>query len=178
MIDEICPKCGKANCYKFRGFFECRSCGNRFTKEVNEDINIDKHLSSCENLILSLKATSVNLRTLHRNLESGDWFEIHELLGEYYDKIDEFEDSIVENLMSLGFKDVSLAKACDNIIEPKSFNEKEALTITKQMFDYILELSKIVRKEINLPSSVAPAFDELENYLQIESNYKIKKYLM
>ena len=63
-------------------------------------------------------------------------------------------------------------------IEPKSFNEREALTITKQMFDYILELSKIVRKEINLPSSVAPAFDELENYLQIESNYKIRKYLM
>ena len=100
------------------------------------------------------------------------------MLGDYYDKIDEFEDSIVENLMSLGFKDVSLAKACDNIIEPKSFNEREALTITKQMFDYILELSKIVRKEINLPSSVAPAFDELENYLQIESNYKIRKYLM
>ena len=178
MIDEICPKCGKANCYKFKGVFECKSCGYRFVNQVNEDINIDKEISSCDNLILSLKATVVNLKTLHRNLKKGNWFEIHELLGDYYDKLDEFEDSIVENLMSLGFKDISLNNACDNIIEAKPFNEREALTITKQMFDYILELLKIVREEIKLPSSVAPAFDELENYLQIEGNYKIKNYLM
>ena len=72
MIDEICPKCGKANCYKFKGVFECKSCGYRFVNQVNEDINIDKEISSCENLILSLKATVVNLKTLHRNLKKGN----------------------------------------------------------------------------------------------------------
>ena len=54
-------------------------------------------LEHTKNLIAYLKITRENLRTLHRHLQGGSWHSDHELLGEYYEKIDEIEDSVVEN---------------------------------------------------------------------------------
>lgn len=154
-------------------------------KEEQEIINIDMHqetpsaqISNGQLLILSLKVTSLNLKTLHRNLTGGDWFVIHPLIGDYYAKIDEFEDTIIENLMPLGVKDIEVRfDERAPIIEARNYEEHEAMGLTKAMFDNILNLTQEVRKEIDIPTSVAPIFDEIENWLHVESNYKLNKYL-
>lgn len=127
-----------------------------------------------EKLIATIKAVGINLRTLHRNLTGGNWFTIHELVGDWYDQLDELEDKIVENLISLGSFDVKIDT--DAIIEPKEFTEEEVLQLIRGMFDSLMNLSTATRQTIELPTSVAPVFDELENFLQVEGKYKLDHY--
>ena len=138
---------------------------------------VAKNVNNAELLIKAVKITSLNLKTLHRHLVGQNWFTIHDLIGDYYEKIDEFEDAIVENLMSIGVKDVPVdVDSCCPIIGVKSYTEDEAMEAIDQMFNALLKLSQQVRQDLNIPSSIAPVFDEFENFLQLEANYKIKMY--
>lgn len=165
--------------------FVVKNIRHKLTSIMNEaaeeaiDVNANKKdtvqkISPASELIKALKTASINFKTLHRNLVGGNWFEIHEILGDYYTKIDGFEDSIVENLIALGVKDVAVDAA--NITEPRPVSEKEALAFVKDTLINIKNLCSATRKEMDIPASVAPAFDELENWIHIEAEYKLAHY--
>lgn len=126
-------------------------------------------------LVKALKRAAVDFRTLHRNLEGGNWFVVHPLLADYYEAIDRFEDLIIENLMSMGIADSKLD--CTGLLEVKPYSEEEALNIVKDRLAEIKALSVNLRHYLELPTSVAPAFDELEQWLEIECDYKLDKAL-
>lgn len=145
-------------------------------ESLNEDVDTAEATvdDPAKKLIATIKATNINLRTLHRNLVGGNWFTIHELIGEWYEKLDELEDKIVENLISLGAADVKADT--DAIIDPSELTEDAALQLVRDMFDKLMELSNATRQTVDLPTSVTPVFDELENFLQVEGKYKLDHY--
>ena len=129
---------------------------------------------SAPKLIVALKDAAINLRTLHRHLSGGNWFTIHELIGDWYDEIDEHEDAMVENLMSIGVADQKVD--CAKLLDIKDYSEQEALRLCKEMFEEIQALSVAARNELNIPTALSPIFDELEQFIEVEAKYKLARY--
>lgn len=132
-----------------------------------------------ENLVGYIKITAQNLRTLHRHLKGGQWFEDHEKLGEYYDKIDDMEDNVVETMLSLGLKDISVVDAAQkyNLLKPRSYTAQEAFPLVKGYFEKLNALFIAFKREVKLPDSVKSKFEEYEYWLHLESKYKLAKML-
>lgn len=133
-----------------------------------------------ESIIGYLKVTGANIRTLHRHLVGGQWFEDHERLGEYYEKIDEFEDAVCEALIALGMKDMTVAEACEiyPVLENKDYTAGEAFGIVKQYFEKLLDMFKHFKETANeIPDGVKSKFEEFEYWLFLEAKYKLTKLL-
>lgn len=133
-----------------------------------------------ENIVGYLKVTGANIRTLHRHLIGGQWFENHERLGEYYEKIDEIEDAVCENLIALGMNDISISDACEMyvVLEIKTYTAGEAFGIVKQYFERLLDMFKRFKESADeLPDAVKSKFEEFEQWLFLESKYKLTKML-
>lgn len=136
----------------------------------------EEAIAIAQRLIVFTKIAAINFKTLHRNLKGGNWFTIHEKLNEYYSMFDSFEDRLIENLMGLGIEDKSIKDSIDLILEPKPFEEKEAMTIAKNiMLTELAELNN-TKYALEIPSKVASVFDEIENYLHLEADYKMFQY--
>lgn len=136
-----------------------------------------------QEFIRKIKVAVINLKTLHRNLKSGGskWFQAHQILDNYTWMLNQAEDRIVENLIGLGIKDKSI-KGSDDILEAKDYTEEEALDIVIGMFRDLLSLSMSVREALKESTGgasdlLAPVFDEFENTLHLEANYKLTKAL-
>lgn len=136
-------------------------------------------MEPCSKLIANLKVTSANIKTLHRNLVGGNWFADHEKLSEYYQKIDEMEDSVIESLLGLGYHDVpiSLASQWYPIIEAIDREMKESLLLVQKWFTDLLHDFQEVKENTDLPDGVTSEFDDFEYYLFIETEYKITRWL-
>lgn len=130
-------------------------------------------------LISYLKIVRENLRTLHRHLQGGNWNEDHELLAEYYEKIDEIEDSIVETFLGLGYCDVSFAEALTEFkLDPiRPYLALEAFARVRRYFERLIIFICRVKDNCELPAHVVSKFEEHEYYLFLESNYKLKQRL-
>lgn len=141
---------------------------NQYSKEA---------IGIAQRLIVITKISAINFKTLHRNLKGGNWFTIHEKLNEYYSMFDAFEDRLIENLMGLGIEDKSIKDSMDLILDVKPYEEKEAMIIAKNML--LTELAELenTRNALEIPSKVASVFDEIENYIHLEADYKIAQYL-
>ena len=65
----------------------------------------------------------------------------------------------------------------DLILDVKPYEEKEAMIIAKNML--LTELAELenTRNALEIPSKVASVFDEIENYIHLEADYKIAQYL-
>lgn len=136
-----------------------------------------------QEFIRLIKVSVINLKTLHRNLKSGGskWFQAHQILDNYTWMLSQAEDRIVENLIGLGIKDKSI-KGSEDILEAKDYTEEEALDIVIGMFRDLLSLSMNVRERLKESTGgasdlLAPIFDEFENTLHLEANYKLAQAL-
>ena len=132
-----------------------------------------------ESLAGYLKITGANIRTLHRHLQGGQWFEDHEKLGEYYEKIDEIEDNVIETLLSLGMKDMSIYDAAQRykVIECRDYSAGEAFSLVKVYFEKLCQMFKDFKNSNELPDAVKSKFEEHEYYLHLEAKYKLEKLL-
>lgn len=131
------------------------------------------------NLIGYLKICGQNLRTLHRHLIGGNWFDDHERLSEYYEKIDDFEDSTVEAMLSLGFDDVSISEAgrIFMLLENRDYETAEAFRLAHSYFVKLEDFFKDVMKHCSLPAGINSEFENMMYWLEIEANYKLKRFL-
>lgn len=131
------------------------------------------------NLISYVKVCGQNLSTLHRHLVGGNWFDDHELLGDYYEKIGEFEDSIVEAMLSLGFDDVSILEAGKKfmLLENRDYESAEAFKLARSYFVKLDSLLNDVVKHCSLPAGINSEFENMMYWLEIEANYKLKRFL-
>ena len=132
----------------------------------------EENMNIVQEFIVFLKSSVVNMATLHRNLVGDNWFVIHEVLGEYYEKLNDFEDEIVEGLIGGGFKDKSL-RGSEEIIEVKDFTANEALDIAQKIFATLSEgIASLIKME-GMPVGLHSVFDEFQKWLQIEGNDKL-----
>lgn len=132
-----------------------------------------------KNLIAYLKITRENLRTLHRHLQGGSWQSDHELLEEYYKKIDEIEDSIIESFLSLEIPDISIAEASEifKLDDIRAYLDLEAFARVRRYFERLIIYINLVKENCDLPAHMISKFEEYEYYLFLESNYKLKQRL-
>ena len=126
-----------------------------------------------------LKITAQNIRMLHRHLVGGNWFGDHEKLGEYYEKIDDIEDSVTETGLFLGYQDITISEASTmfTVLEPKKFTCDEAFSLVKTYFNNIIEMFGVVKKKCDLPAAVVSKFEEYEYDLMLEGQYKLGRML-
>ena len=127
----------------------------------------EENMNIVQEFIVFLKSSVVNMATLHRNLVGDNWFVIHEVLGEYYEKLNDFEDEIVE-----GLKDKSL-RGSEEIIEAKDFTANEALDIAQKIFATLSEGIASLINIVGMPIGLNSVFDEFQKWLHVEGNYKL-----
>ena len=134
-----------------------------------------------ENLVKLTKVMAQNIRTLHRHLAGGNWFGDHELLAEYYEKVDEMEDAFVEICIALDYGDCCICEASESYkILPcdRDYSKKEAFSLVKIYFEKLREVIKEFKaSHPELPSGVVSELDNYDYWLFLEGEYKIKRFL-
>lgn len=124
-----------------------------------------------------LISAEASIRVLHHNLVGKNWFGDHEKLDEYGKYIGDMEDDVIEQLILLGGIEPSVEEAITSYptIEIKSRNNKESFEILKGLFDTIREMIENAKGAI--PADMVSKFEEYQNYLRKESDYKIVRDL-
>ena len=159
---------------------------NRKIKIVNEDaldLNFKEEPEEIEeenefrDLIACLKITEDNIKILHHNLVGDNWFGDHEVLGEWYDKVGEIEDDVIEIIMSLGGKDMSISEVVEHCesIEVREYSNNEAFEIVREHFEKLIKEFQDLKDIV--PGDVYSKFEEYIYYFRKEVNYKIAQRL-
>lgn len=136
-------------------------------------------MNEYEKLCAYLKIVYCNLFSLHHNLVGGNWYGDHERLGDYYQKIGDMLDELVERGLSLGYKEPSINDAViafSNDILPCQDREKG------DSFGYVLEAFRsaaglMKSAETIVSPDVQNKLQEMEYDLNFEADYKIERLL-
>lgn len=128
-----------------------------------------------KDLISYLKVCTQDLQTLHRHLRSDKFFSEHEQLGDYYDKVGEILDAVIELGLSLGYEDVSIAVGIEKfgLLDERDYSTKEAFNNVYKEFNNVINIIENIKP--NLTGFVVSKLEEFQYYFQIEANYKIKR---
>ena len=123
-----------------------------------------------------LKIYANNIQVLHRNLVGSNWNSNHERLQEYYEKVQECLDSMIEILMSLGYIEPTLKESLEYVEELEVINRsaEESFRIVQSYFQNIIaEMNRM----INIPNDVISKMEEYQVWFRLEANYKLKQEL-
>ena len=147
------------------------------TEEYFIPINMDIERDPFEWLVAGLKTTADNLGILHRNLTGEDFFSIHEVFEEYYKKMYEILDDIIEIIIGLGGRELSMYEACRICpsLKVQGFTSGEAFKLTKKMFEMLI--NGFERCESTVPGDVYSKFEEYIYWLRKEMSYKINRFM-
>jgi DNA-binding ferritin-like protein len=128
-------------------------------------------------LLSTLKVITENLEVLHHNVVGKNFFIVHELLKEYYDKISEITDDLIEIGISIGIKEPHIIEAGNiyKFLDIKKYTTDESFQILDKFFTDLLNLFIETRKD--LPEDILSKFDDYTYYIRKEVNYKIKAEL-
>lgn len=128
------------------------------------------------NLLKMLKIYSNNIQVLHRNLIGENWNSNHERLQEYYEKVQECLDEMVELFMTLGYKEPTLKESLEYIeeLEIINRNSEDSFKIVRSYFDNII--AEMNRLE-NIPKDIISKVEEYQVWFRKESDYKLKQEL-
>jgi hypothetical protein len=118
-----------------------------------------------------LKIVYQNFSTMHHNMTGCEFFTIHPLMGEFYDKIAEINDSLIERGMVDGIAEPSIKDAVlafgGELVPVAPIDCWDALVKARDEFNAVL------MKMDSLRASVAPDIQS-----QIDAwEYEIKIYL-
>lgn len=133
-------------------------------------------MNAWQRLIAILKIVTENIRVLHRNLEGGEWFPVHEKLGEYYATIDDIADDLIEIGLGQGIPETTIQEAI-KIYKPITAdprNAKTSLTLVKGYFTDIVALMMEIADDIE-EEYIA---DKLRTYVEQlikEAEYKMAR---
>lgn len=123
-----------------------------------------------------LKIYANNIQVLHRNLVGSNWNSNHERLQEYYEKVQECLDSMIEILMSLGYIEPTLKESLEYVNELEIINRsaEESFKIVQEYFQNIIaEMNRLD----NIPDDVVSKMEEYQVWFRLEANYKLKQEL-
>lgn len=132
-----------------------------------------------QQLISYLKVFGQNIRTLHRHLIGGNWMADHEKLAEYYEKIDDIEDAVVEAAISSGQSDISIKDAISavDVLDCREYTSQEAFSIVQKYFIILRKLFEGIKEENIFAPGIISEFESFEYWLYIEAEYKLKNWL-
>lgn len=139
------------------------------------DMNIER--SAFEWLVAGLKTTADNLGILHRNVTGSDFFNSHSVLETYYKKVYEILDDVVETVISLGGRELSMYESCKICpsLRVQNFNSESAFMIVSKMFQMLI--NGFERCQNFVPSDVYSKFEEYIYWMRKESNYKLMQFI-
>lgn len=123
-----------------------------------------------------LKIYANNIQVLHRNLVGSNWNSNHERLQEYYEKVQECLDSMIEILMSLGYIEPTLKESLEYVNELEIINRsaEESFKIVQEYFQNIIaEMNRLD----NIPDDIVSKMEEYQVWFRLEANYKLKQEL-
>ena len=124
-----------------------------------------------------LISAGISIKYLHHNLVGGNWFSNHERLGDYYNYINQFEDEVIEQAIMLGSQEPSVEEALQAYpalnVQPR--DKQETFSQLKIIFDTIV--SMVEGSKDGLPADVISKFEEYQNYLRKEADYKVVRDL-
>jgi DNA-binding ferritin-like protein len=145
---------------------------------IKEEVEVMEENNQLIKLISLLKVVYGNLHVIHRNLKGEDWFPVHELFGEYYEKIEDFKDDTIEISISMGVKEPSEAEAVqhyESIAGGEGFSPDQAFALAKKYFNDIHAQFELINP--SMPNDVKAKFEEYQYWLRKEANYKIAQRL-
>lgn len=130
-------------------------------------------------LMSTLKVEADNIRILHRHLVGANWFGDHEKLAEYYEKIDSFEDAVVEMFIAKSIKEPTIKEAIEghDILEVKDYSNDEAFTQCRNIFIHLRALIENVKNVCELEKDLVSKLEEFQYWLYLESEYKLAQRL-
>lgn len=104
----------------------------------------DDKLKGLRKLQALLIVHQYNFRILHWNVIGVDFDPVHELMSQYYSKLDEFIDSVVEISVMCGEDIISVmdavaTKSIFTISSKRKYESKEVFKISRALFEEILE---------------------------------------
>ena len=136
-------------------------------------------MNNYQGLTSYLKIVYQNLGTLHHNLVGKSFFVIHPLLGEWYEKIGEMADDLIERGIPLGYAEPSIKDAVraysSELLSVENRECEDTIKLTQMNFITLVE--KMTMAKDGLPVDVQSKIDEYIYYLRKEADYKMGQYL-
>ena len=130
-----------------------------------------------QSLLMMLKVYNFNIQTLHRHLIGSNWFGNHEVLGNYYEHIQEDIDELVEIGLSVEIDEPTIQESLDKYaeLEIKDRDSKESFEIAKGYFnDIVAQINRIA----DVPADVINKLQEKQTYYRKEADYKLFRAVM
>ena len=139
-------------------------------------LNTDVDRDPMQWLIAAIKVTADNLGILHRHVIGKDFFNAHSVLEGYYKQMYEILDDVVEAVISLGGRELSMYEACKLCpsLKVQDFTREEAFSLVIKMFRMLINGFEKAREYI--PGDVYSKFEEYIYWMRKECNYKLAEY--
>jgi len=136
-------------------------------------------MNAYERLCAFLKIVVENLLTLHHNLVGGNWFSDHERLGDYYDKLSDMADAVIERGLSLCYREPSIAEAVlafsGDVLPCESREAYDSFSLTREYFRSLAGMMEAAMKDA--PPDVQNKLQEWQYWLNLEADYKLARLL-
>lgn len=135
-------------------------------------------MNTFETLIAQLKISVQDMGVLHRNLVGTGWEQTHKQLEDYYGRLGEITDDMIEVGISQGIEEISIAEAVMNItvLTVESRTEPESLVIVQRILTDIAEAMDGVMEEIE-DGWIISKLEAYQEWLCKEADYKIAQRL-
>ena len=136
-------------------------------------------MNAYERLCAFLKIVVENLLTLHHNLVGGNWFSDHERLGDYYDKLSDMADAVIERGLSLGYREPSIAEAVlaftNDVLPSENRGAMESFSRVREFFRALAGMMDVAMPDT--PPDVQNKLQEWQYWLNLEADYKLARLL-
>lgn len=130
-----------------------------------------------QDLLKMLKVYNHNIQILHRHLIGENWFGNHEVLGNYYEHIQEDIDELCELGLSIEVDEPTIQESLNayDELEIKNRDSKESFKITKDYFNIIVAQINRIK---NVPDDVINKLQEKQEYYRVEADFKLFRAVM
>ena len=136
-------------------------------------------MNEYERLCAFLKIVVANLYVLHHNLVGGNWFSDHERLGDYYEKLADIADAVIERGLSLGYREPPISEAVlafsGDVLSAENRSARESFAEVRACFRSIAGMMAAVEPET--PPDVQNKLQEWQYWLNLEADYKLARLL-
>lgn len=130
-------------------------------------------------LLKALKSYKESLFTLHHNVVGVNFFPDHEKLGEYYDKVSDIADDLIEIGRAIDIVEPSISESIKAyaVIEIKPRTGVESFRIVQDLFNVLIDGVDELTDENELPYDITSKLQEYQSWFRKEADYKLANLL-
>jgi DNA-binding ferritin-like protein len=139
-------------------------------------------------LLAKLIACHHNLRILHWNVYGLDFDPVHQLLGDYYEQLSDFVDSVAELGMQVNISPLGLTEAVslletdagehEILLGDDKFSSSSVFNAINRMFGSLIDQYDSVIEAKGLPSDIINKLEEQQQWFRLQRDYKNKKRML